>query len=116
MNGSGLKVVHFVCRKIDKLVCRVTRLLDECDSIPVRGKNLQYRNACVLVPGHVHPPVQWVLASSFSVVKRSGCETDKALTYSVEVKNKLRYISTPQSHYGLQGASITFISHSLWRK
>ena len=93
MDVTGIKIVQFsyfvtVCRIIDNLVSRVTRLLDECGSIPVRGKNLQYRNAWVLVLEHVRPSVQWVPTFLFPVVKLSGRDTDKALNCSVDVKNK----------------------------
>ena len=72
----------------------MTRLLEACDTIPGRGKILLYRN----VHGPVQPSVQWVPASYFAVVKRSGRETDKGLTYeySVEFKNVRRYVSIPQ--------------------
>jgi hypothetical protein len=79
--------VKFVCRKIYNLVSRVSRLLDVCDSIPGRGKILLYRNARGQALGPAQPSVQWVPASPFPMVKRSGRETDNAVTYSVEVKN-----------------------------
>jgi hypothetical protein len=88
----GLHNVQFcyfgtVCRKIYNLVSRVNRLLDVSDKIPGRGKNLLYRNARGQAHGPFQPSVLWVPVSSFPVVKRSGRETDKALTCSVEVKN-----------------------------
>jgi hypothetical protein len=89
--------VQFVCRKTDNIDSRVTRLLDVCDSIPGRGKILLYRNARGQALGPVQPSVQWEPASLFPVVKRSGRETDNAPTYSVKVKNTMRYNSTHQN-------------------
>jgi hypothetical protein len=42
---SSVISVQFVCRKIDNLISRVASLIDVCDWIPGRGKNLLYRNA-----------------------------------------------------------------------